>query len=212
MSKSIYNRAEDLNGDQTYEKRKLEEGSKCAAERGTVQSDNTASRDLHDRSDNESDSVREISVVFHMLPARLNQGLVKVLLAGMSGGLGVFMLAEVSNTPGLALNLVIVGGIGITVAVILLALAYRELVGRLTVNEKGIFLDPHLSGFHLTWKEVGSWQITDENELPPQLQQLRLWRHGTTIPIVLDTSWLSVEARGALRQVLRKVATKDRFR
>jgi len=43
------------------------------------------------------------------------------------------------------------------------------------------------------------------------MQQLKLWSRGEVTPIVVDTSWLSVESRGTLRKILRQVASEDRL-
>lgn len=151
------------------------------------------------------------SAVFGMSHSRSGAGLVKLGLGTVSACLGAFLFTEVPKTPGLALNLAIIGGIGIVAAVVLALLAYRDLAGRLMVNEQGIALNPRWAGFQLAWKQVSSWQVTDEDELPPQMQQLKLWRKGEAAPIVVDTSWLSVESRGTLRKVLRQVAGEDRL-
>jgi len=151
------------------------------------------------------------SVVFRMSASRSKQGFMKLLWAGVIAGLSVFLLAEMPHTPGLALNLGIIGGIGLIAAAVLTLLAYRDLAGRLSIDEQGIALAPRWAGFQLGWKQVSSWQTTDEDELPPQMQQLKLWPKGNVSPIIVDTSWLSVESRGTLRKVLREVASEDRL-
>lgn len=151
------------------------------------------------------------SAVFRMSHSRSSAGLVKLGIGAVSAALGVFLLAEVPKTPGLALNLSIIGGIGIVAAAVLTLLAFRDLTGRLSVNEQGISLSPGWAGFNLAWKQVSSWQTTDEDELPPQMQQLKLWRRGEVTPIVIDTGWLAVESRGTLRKILRQVAGDDQL-
>lgn len=151
------------------------------------------------------------SVVFRMSASRIKPGIMKLFWAGLSAAIGAFLLAEVPKTPGLALNLAIIGGGGLAAAAALLLLAYRDLAGRLTVDEQGIALAPSWAGFNLAWKQVSSWQVTDEDELPPQLQQLKLWRKGEPTPIIVDTSWLGTDSRHTLRKVLRRVAGEDRL-
>lgn len=151
------------------------------------------------------------SAVFRMAKSRSGAGFMKLATGAASAALGAFLLAEVPKTPGLALNLGIIGGIGIVAAAVLTLLALRDLTGRLAVNENGISLSPGWAGFNLTWKQVSSWQTTDEDELPPQMQQLKLWRRGEVTPIVVDTGWLSVESRGTLRKILHQVAGDDRL-
>ena len=151
------------------------------------------------------------SAVFRMAQSRAGAGFVKLGCGLLSAALGVFLFVEVPKTPGLALNLAIIGGMGIIAALVLAMLAYRDFAGRLAVDEQGISLTPRWAGFHLPWKQASSWQTTDEDELPPQMQQLNLWRRGEVTPIVVDTSWLSVESRGTLRKILRQVAGDDRL-
>jgi len=151
------------------------------------------------------------SAVFRMAHSRSSAGFIKLGLGIASAGLGAFLLTEVPKTPGLALNLAIIGGIGLFAAAVLTLLAYRDFTGRLAVNEQGISLEPRWPGFNLAWKQVSSWQTTDEDELPPQMQQLKVWRRGEVTPLVVDTGWLSVESRGTLRKILRQVASEDRL-
>ncbi|MCE9603405.1 MAG: hypothetical protein K8U03_00715 [Planctomycetia bacterium] len=209
MTKSNYNRLEGRSGDDRFEQESFVNGKNFSADHGGIaELEKPASRaGLSDR----DESVLGTSATFRMLPQRFKQGSMKLLWAGVSGGLGAFLLAEVPNTPGLALNLAIIGGIGLIAGAVMAALAFRDFTGRLIVDSQGVALTPRWAGFKLAWKQVSSWQVTDEDELPPQMQQLKLWRKGESTPIIVDTSWLCVESRGTLRKILRQVAGEDRL-
>jgi len=196
MSKSNYDRSESTTDDNRFENgvAELEQPTKHAERTASTKRDTLPTK---------------TSAVFRMASSRSKQGFMKLLWAGVSTGLSVFLLAEMPHTPGLALNLGIIGGIGLVAAAVLTLLADRDLTGRLSIDEQGIALEPRWAGFNFGWKQVSSWQTTDEDELPPQMQQLKLWPKGNVSPIIVDTSWLSVESRGTLRKVLREVAAED---
>ena len=182
-----------------------------ADEHGVAELEQPTQRSERSRDLSTHGASSKTSAVFRMSSNRTKPGLMKLVWAGISAGLGGFLLAEVPKTPGLALNLAIIGGIGLVASVVLVLLALRDLTGRLIVNEKGIALTPRWAGFNLAWKQVSSWQVTDEDELPPQLQQLKFWRQGEPTPIIVDTSWLCIDSRHTLRKVLRQVAGEDRL-
>lgn len=153
-----------------------------------------------------NDEQGEVSAVFRMRPARIREAALKAAWGLLSGMLGGFLLAQIPDTPGLALNIAVIAGLGIIGAVVLFVMAVREFTSRLMVDRRGIAWLPAWAGFRMNWDDIESWEMTDETGLPSNVQQLKLFRFDSKFPTIVDTSWMSIGSRSTLRRVLCEVA------
>ncbi|MGC3967989.1 MAG: hypothetical protein QM775_11650 [Pirellulales bacterium] len=148
----------------------------------------------------------EIAAVFKMRPYRSREAALKLVWAALSGMLGGFLLAQIRETPGLAVNIAIIGGLGITAALVLTTLAVRELTSRLTIDRREIAWSPAWTGFRIVWDAVESWEMTDDYDRPSPIQQLKIYLNGKRVPVLVDTSWMTSASRSTLRRVLTTIA------
>ena len=159
-----------------------------------------------DRKPHANDEQGAVSAVFRMRPARIREAALKTAWGLLSGMLGGFLLAQIPDTPGLALNIAVIGGLGIIGALVFFVMSVRELTSRLCIDRTGIAWLPAWAGFRMTWDDIESWEMTDELGLPTNVQQLKLFRYDSKFPTLVDTSWMSIGSRSTLRRVLCEVA------
>ncbi|MBL9090287.1 MAG: hypothetical protein JNL96_03630 [Planctomycetaceae bacterium] len=153
----------------------------------------------------------DVSAVFGMRHTRYKHALAKIVIGAITGGLGAFLIVEIPKTPDLTTNLAIIGAIGLATTLALWMLAARELFGRLKVDGRGVAMLPAWSGYSIPWAEVTSWQMTGEDDVPSEYQQLKLWRSEEAFPAVVDIGWMTADSRGTLRKIIRQIAGQERL-
>lgn len=85
---------------------------------------------------------------------------VKSLLGSVAAvATGAFLASQISTTPAIRVQVVIVSGVCIVGGLVLLYLAIRDLLGRLRVDSHGIRLSPAYLGFSIPWTDLYGWEV-----------------------------------------------------
>jgi len=137
---------------------------------------------------------------------RVTHGAVKLLGTVLAFGVGGFLLSEIPYTPKLVVQLAILGGLGICLAVALSLLAARDIFGRIVIDKIGIRQFPWYCRCHVAWSDITDWQMWEPGLVPEDMVRLTIWTAPNEFPAIFPAAWLSSEDRRWLRNVLNRVA------
>jgi hypothetical protein len=142
------------------------------------------------------------TAAFALPTSRLVPCLLKATGSVGLGALSAFLIAEIPHAPGLMTNIIVLSAVGIVGAVALAALALRDAVCRLVVDDRGVRILPFPFGETIEWGQITSWRMSDEPEEYTASRQLMLWTRDTNFPKLLPIGRLAREARRSLHKVM----------
>lgn len=133
-------------------------------------------------------------------------GFRRVAGAVIVGGTGVFLLIQISSTPGLVIQLAILGALLIACSLFLLGAATTDLLGRFVVDGRGVHQTPAFAGFSIAWKDLQKWEVRDDLPEISALPVIRLWGPQASVSYVVQSGLLSEADRREIRQLLQLLA------
>lgn len=145
---------------------------------------------------------------FFFVRRRWLTGAGKLVHASLMLATGIFLMSQASSTPNLVLQIAIVGTLLTIGGVIVLAYAWSDFVGRLTVDQRGIRATLGWSGFTVDWPNVASWKINDEAAKIPDLYSVEIWTAESRFPLTVDGGRLSAADHHRLRLLFLSFAER----
>lgn len=130
-------------------------------------------------------------------------GFRRVAGAIIVGGTGSFLLMQISSTPGLVIQLAILGMLLIACAIFLLAGAVHDLFGRFIVDGRGVHQRPAFAGFSIGWEELQKWEVREDLPEISALPVIRLWGPQASGSYVVQSGLLSEADRHEIRRLLQ---------
>lgn len=115
--------------------------------------------------------------------------------------MGVFLLTQIGSTPGLVVQLAILGAVCSVGGLALLTKSISDLFGRLVIDETGISVRPSLTGYSIAWNELSRWDVNLDAE-SPEAQCVRFWTADSPCAMFLSNSSLSYHDRTEIRRAL----------
>jgi hypothetical protein len=121
-------------------------------------------------------------------------------------GTGLFLISQIGSTPGLVLQLAILGA-GCTVGGLgLIMRSIRDLFGRLVIDEAGIAVRPAIMGYSISWNELSHWEVRTGMDRYPEANSILLWTGDTPCAMFVPNNWLSDQDRTQVARCLRYFA------
>jgi hypothetical protein len=115
--------------------------------------------------------------------------------------MGVFLLTQISSTPGLAVQLAILGAVCSVGGLALLTKAVGDLFGRLVIDETGIAVRPSITGYSIAWNELSRWDVDLDAEFS-EAHSVRFWTPDSPCAMFLSNSSLTHHDRTQIRRAL----------
>lgn len=147
----------------------------------------------------------------HCFPFVMQRRTAGIAMACTAVGLlicGAFMLSQIPATPGLSMQLAIIGGLLIAGGFWSAASAARDLLGSLTIDDVGVHVRPAPTGFSIRWNDLASWEVKDYASRPWTVPGLIFRTKISTNPLTIPCGLISNEDRERVRQLLRTRALK----
>jgi len=156
---------------------------------------------LADSSDSLVDSMVESPLSFTFARQRWQNGVMSLLGSMAMAATGGFLLSEIPRTPGLKVQMAILGVLLLLGSIALLYRIAIDLFGAVRVDRKGIHVRPAFAGFSAPWKAVQRWEVADDRS-SAYLPCLKVWVDGKEHPHVVPGGMLSHHDLRQLRKLL----------
>lgn len=115
---------------------------------------------------------------------------------------GAFLLSQIPTTAALTSQLAILGSLGLIGGASFWAYSFRDLFGRITIDDQGISARPNLMGFSIPWDELVRWEMKDDGLRHADAPSIQFWIQGEPCPMFIPNGWLNDAGREHLRQAL----------
>ncbi|MFO1096313.1 MAG: hypothetical protein U0992_23865 [Planctomycetaceae bacterium] len=138
---------------------------------------------------------------FAFVRQRWQNGILTVVGAGLMGVSGGFLLSQISATPGLKVQLAILGALLLIGALVMLRKAGTDLFGSIHVDRDGIHMRPTLAGFSVPWNRINRWEVCEDAQAT-YLPCLKVWVDGEEHPRSVPNGFLSHQDLHRLRKLL----------
>ena len=138
---------------------------------------------------------------FLFLKQRWLTGAGKLAQAGLMLTTGVFLMSQASSTPGLVLQIAIVGTLLAIAGVAILAHAWSDFVGALTIDQHELRARLGWSKFAVQWPAVTSWQINDDSANLADLTSVEICTVGSRLPLTLPGGRFNVQDLHRMRRL-----------
>jgi hypothetical protein len=119
---------------------------------------------------------------------------------------GIFLLTQITATPGLAVQLAILGALCTIGGLGFMVRSLGDTFGRLVVDEAGIAIRPSITGYSIRWSELDRWEVKLDSEKYPEANSVLFWTQDTPCALFLTNSSLTQQDRVDLRQILQTYA------
>jgi hypothetical protein len=126
----------------------------------------------------------------------------QVLQGTLVASAGYFLLTQIDDTPKLAVQIAIVGGLLALGGLAFIARAVADLTSRLTINRAGIRGRFGLVGLRLSWPEVEKWRVHDHGSLAEHFG-VEIWTPGAAASQKIPSGYFD---RHELQQMRRLLA------
>lgn len=133
---------------------------------------------------------------------RWRNGLTVGFGAVLQLSLALFLLSQISTSPGLKSQLSAMVFIFCVSGATCLIASIRDLFGRLVVDDKGISVHPGIAGFSLTWEQVVRCEVLAAQSGHADAAFLQLWIDGSDSPWSVPCGWLSQADRVEIQHAL----------
>lgn len=146
----------------------------------------------------------DLPMAMPYVPHRQTTGVSKVLAATLCTLLGLFLVMKAGGPGWLQFDMVVFGSVGMIAGLSFGISAWRDLLGRLEVNERGISAMPFWTGFQVNWSEMEAWKVNKFRSRGELCYQLLLWTRGDHCPLVVPIEWVSSENQTFLLSLLER--------
>jgi hypothetical protein len=142
---------------------------------------------------------------FPFAPERWLRGVGTCIQASLMIGVAGFLLTQLSSTPGLVVQIVIVGALLIVGGLTLIVRSVGDFFGGLRIDREGIRARLGLTRFELPWSSVRQWRV-DENCKMPELTCVEFTSKGIDFPKGIPGGSLSYKDLRRAQHVLQAFA------
>lgn len=133
---------------------------------------------------------------------RWRNGLTVGFGAVLQLSLALFLLSQISTSPGLKSQLSAMVFIFCVSGATCLIASIRDLFGRLVVDDKGISVYPGIAGFSLTWEQVVRCEVLATQCSHEDSAFIQLWTRGSDCQWCVPCGWLSQADRVEIQHAL----------
>lgn len=132
---------------------------------------------------------------------RWQNGMTTVIGASIMAISGGFLLSQIPATPGLKVQLAILGAILLIGALAMIRKAATDLLGSIQVDRDGIHMRPVIAGFSAPWSRVSRWEVCEDAQAT-YLPCLKVWVEGQEHPHSVPNGFLNDHDLHRLRKLL----------
>lgn len=147
-----------------------------------------------------------LALTFAFSAQRRKAGIAQGLGGAALLTVGAFLLTQITATPGLSMQLAILGSVGIVGGLGLLVRSMGDLYGRLVIDESGIAIRPSITGYSIRWNELDRWEVKFDSAQYPEANSVLFWTPDAPCALFIPNSSLTHQNRVDLRQILQTYA------
>ena len=147
-----------------------------------------------------------LAQTFAFSAQRRKTGLAQGLGGAALLAVGAFLLTQITATPGLAVQLAILGSVCAVGGLGFLVRSMGDLYGRLVIDESGIAIRPSITGYSIRWNELDRWEVKFDSAQYPEANSVLFWTPDAPCALFIPNSSLTHQNRVDLRQILQTYA------